>query len=188
MRIRPACLPALCSLALCSCAAAAQQTPPPPLQQTVVVVGSPEPVTLGQSPRSVVVIDTADHPPAWNTVESYLRNDPSTYIEERGSGGAQADISIRGSSFEQTLVLLNGLRINDAQTAHHNLDLPVPLEAIRDIEVLHGAGSTLYGSDALGGVVDFLTAVPTATSLTLRAGAGSFGENEETLLGNAVGR
>jgi outer membrane cobalamin receptor len=159
-----------------------------PVKETVVVLGTPEPVTLGDSPRSVVVLDTEQHPLAFETVEDYLRTDPSTFIEQRGAGGAQADISIRGSSFEQTLVLLNGLRIDDAQTSHHNLDLPVPLEAMRAIDVLHGAGSTLYGSDALGGVIDFLTAVPTDTSFRLRAGAGSFGENEESLLGAAVGR
>jgi outer membrane cobalamin receptor len=121
--------------------------------QEAAVVGSPNPVTLGESPRSVAVMDTEQHPLAFETVEDYLRTDPSTFIEQRGAGGAQADISIRGSSFEQTLVLLNGLRIDDAQTSHHDLDLPVPLEAMRAIDVLHGAGSTLYGSDALGGVV-----------------------------------
>jgi vitamin B12 transporter len=168
--------------------AAQQNSQPAPVQQTVVVVGTPEPVTLGESPRSVVAIDTTQHPLAFETPEDYLRTDPSTMIEQRGAGGAQADISIRGSSFEQTLVLLNGLRIDDAQTSHHNLDLPIPLEAMRGIEVLHGAGSTLYGSDALGGVVDFLTAIPTTPSLRLSSGVGSFGENEQSMLGALVGR
>ena len=161
-----------------------QQSQPavPQVQSTMVVVGVPEPVTLGESPRSSVVLDTQQHPLAFETPEDYLRSDPSTFVEQRGAGGAQADISIRGSSFEQTLVLLNGLRIDDPETGHLNLDLPVPLEAMSNIEVLHGAGSTLYGSDALGGVVDFLTAVPTSTSLRLRSGVGSFGENEQSVL------
>jgi outer membrane cobalamin receptor len=169
-----------------------QQQPAPekpkPVQETVVVVGTPAPVTLGESPRSVMVMETQQHPLAFETLEDYLRTDPSTFIEQRGAGGAQSDISIRGSSFEQTLVLLNGLRINDAQTSHHNLDLAVPLDAMRSIEVLHGAGSTLYGSDAIGGVVNFLTAVPDEDSLKLRAGVGSFGENEQAVLGGLVER
>ena len=175
---------------LCVLAAPAQQAVQviPPVKETVVVLGTPDPVTLGESSRVVTVMDTERHPLAFETVEDYLRTDPSIFMEQRGAGGAQADISIRGSSFEQTLVLLNGLRIDDAQTSHHNLDLPVPLDAMRDIEVLHGAGSTLYGSDAVGGVVDFLTAVPTATSLKLRMGAGSFGENEQSLTGGAAGK
>jgi iron complex outermembrane receptor protein len=159
-----------------------------PVQQAVVVVGVPSPVAIGESPRSVVLISTDQHPLAFETPEEYLRTDPSLLIEQRGGGGAQADISIRGSSFEQTLVLLNGLRINDAQTSHHNLDLPVPLEAMRSIDVLHGAGSTLYGSDAIGGVVDFLTAQPSSTGLVVRSGMGSFGENEQSFIGSALGR
>ena len=168
----------------------AQEVPQPisPVRESVVVVGAPNPVTLGESPRSVVVIDTEKHPLAFDAAEDYLRTDPSTFIEQRGADGAQADISIRGSSFAQTLVLLNGLRINDAQTAHHNLDLPVPLGAMRSIDVLHGAGSTLYGSDAIGGVVDFLTAQPAVASLKLRTGVGSFGENEQSFIGGAVKR
>lgn len=164
------------------------QEKPKPVQETVVVVGAPAPVTLGESPRSVVVMETQQHPLAFETVEDYMRTDPSTFIEQRGAGGAQSDISIRGSSFEQTLVLLNGLRINDAQTSHHNLDLTVPLDAMRGIEVLHGAGSTLYGSDAIGGVVNFLTAVPSEDSLKLRSGVGSFGENEQAAQAGVVGR
>ena len=53
-------------------------------------------------------------------------------------------------------------------------------------DVLHGSGSTLYGADALSGVVDFITAVPTTSSLSLRAGGGSYGENEESVIANAV--
>jgi vitamin B12 transporter len=152
------------------------------------VVGAPETVTLGESPRAVVVLDTTQHPLAFEAPADYLRTDPSTYIEQRGAGGGQADIAMRGSSFEQTLVLLNGLRINDAQTSHHNLDLPVPLDAMRGIQVLHGAGSTLYGSDALGGVVDFLTAEPQTTGARLRAGVGSFGENEQSVIAGIAAR
>ena len=117
------------------------------------------------------------------TEQDLLRQDSSVFLEQRGAGGGQADIVLRGGTFEQTLVLLNGFRINDSQTAHHNLDLPVPLDAMDSIEVLHGAGSTLHGVDALSGVVDFMTAAPPTTTLRLRAGGGSFGSEEESLLG-----
>lgn len=156
------------------------------VSSTVVVLGSPEPVTQAESSRVVTVIDTQKHPLTVPTVEDYLRTDSSVFIEQRGGGGVQADISLRGGTFEQTLVLLNGLRINDAQTSHHNLDLPVPLEALKTIDVLHGTGSTLYGADAMSGVVDFITAIPTRTSLSLRAGAGSYGENEQGVIADAV--
>ena len=163
-------------------------TPISPVSTTVVVVGTPEPVTLGESNRSTAVMNTQKHPLAYSTVMDYLRTDASLYVEQRGGGGSQADISIRGTSFEQTLVLLNGFRMNDAETSHNNMDLPVPLVAMRSIEVLHGAGSTLYGSDAIGGVVDFVTAKPAHDSLLLRAGGGNYGENEQAAVASAVGR
>lgn len=153
-----------------------------------MVLGSFDPVTQGQSSRSVVFMDPQEHPLAFQDVEDYLRTDSSVDIQQRGAAGVQADISIRGGSFEQTLVLVNGLRINDAETSHFNLDLPVPLEALSGIDVLGGAGSRLYGSDALAGVVDFITAKPEANTLRLRSGLGSFGESQQGLVGSVLSR
>ncbi|MGC9292557.1 MAG: TonB-dependent receptor plug domain-containing protein [Acidobacteriaceae bacterium] len=180
----------LCLAGASACTAQQQQpvTKLEPVRTTVTVLGDAAPVTLGESARSVVVLDTQEHPQAFNNVEDYLRTDSSIQINQRGAGGFPADLSVRGTSFEQTLVLIDGFRANDAETAHNNLDMPVPLDAMTSIEVLHGAGSTLYGADALGGVVDFTTARPPMTSLWVSAGAGSFGENQQTFVGNYVQR
>jgi iron complex outermembrane receptor protein len=167
-------------------AASAQAVPS--LQQTVTVLGAPEPVGLGESARAVSVQDMQTQPLDFQTPEDYLRTDPSVDIQQRGPAGIQSDVSIRGTTFEQTLVLLNGFRINDAETSHFNLDLPVPQAMLGSANVLRGAGSTLYGSDALGGVIDFQTVQPVADTVQLRAGAGSFGENEQTFLGSATGK
>jgi len=150
------------------------------------VLGSATPVPLAESQRSVDILPVQGQSLAAESPQDFLRRDSSIFLEERGAGGGQADIVMRGGSFEQTLVLLNGFRVNDAQTSHHNLDLPVPLEAIDSIQSLEGAGSTLHGVDALSGVVDFLTAAPDHDSLFVRAGEGSFQSNEETLLGGAT--
>jgi iron complex outermembrane receptor protein len=154
--------------------------------ETMVVLGSATPVPLAESPRSVEVLPLKGMSLGSESPQDFLRADSSVFLEERGAGGGQADLVLRGGSFEQTLVLLNGFRINDAQTSHHNLDLPVPMEAMDSIQVLEGAGSTLHGVDALSGVVDFLTAAPDHASIFLRAGEGSFESNEETLLGGAT--
>jgi iron complex outermembrane receptor protein len=154
--------------------------------ETMVVLGSATPVPLAEAPRSVEVLPLNKESLAAESPQDVLRQDSSVFLEERGAGGGQADIVLRGGSFEQTLVLLNGFRINDAQTSHHNLDLPVPMEAMDSIQVLEGAGSTLHGVDALSGVVDFLTAAPSHDSLFVRAGGGSFESNEESLLGAAT--
>jgi iron complex outermembrane receptor protein len=174
-------------LAFSSQRATAQATQPvqlPHPSETLVVLGSSTPVPLAESTSAVVVLPVESQILTLESVQDLLRQDSSIYLEERGAGGGQADVVLRGGTYEQVLVLLNGLRINDAQTSHHNLDISIPLDALDSVEVLHGAGSTLHGADALSGVVDFLTIAPTATSLRLRAGGGSFGENEESLLGN----
>jgi vitamin B12 transporter len=177
-------------IVLCCISLPAQQSAPiiPPVETTVVVLGNPLPVTQAESSRTVSVFDTQQNRLAFEDPESYLRLDASADIQQRAPAGILADISVRGASFEQTLVLLNGLRINDVETSHFNLDLPVPLNALGSIDLLHGAGSTLYGSDAIGGVVEFLTWKPQSTSLRLRTGVGSYGENQQAVSGSFVTR
>jgi vitamin B12 transporter len=170
--------------------AIAQQSSPTvaPVSTTVTVLGSVAPISLGESARTVIVLDTQQHALGFESIQDYLRTDASVDIQQRAPAGVMSDISVRGASFEQTLVLLNGLRMDSAETSHFNLDLPVPLAALGSIDVLHGAGSTLYGSDAIGGVVDFTTWKPEADTLRLRAGTGNFGENQQAVLGAVVGK
>jgi vitamin B12 transporter len=159
-----------------------------PLSETVVVLGDAVPVSVGEAARPVTVLDVQPSRLTAEDVEDLLRTDASVDIQQRGAGGVMNDVSVRGASFEQTLVLLNGLRMDDVETSHFNLDLPVPMAAIGAADVLHGAGSTLYSSDAIGGVLDFTTWQPEASTLRLRAGAGSFSEDQEGVLCATVGR
>ncbi|HZR56544.1 MAG TPA: TonB-dependent receptor [Terriglobales bacterium] len=156
--------------------------------QTVVVTGTFEPIPLSEANRAVISLDTNEMPTLYNSVVDYLSLDPSIDLQQRGQDGVQADLSIRGATFEQSLVLLNGLRINDAQSGHHDMDIPLPLEAITRIEVLHGAGSTLYGADALGGAVNFITGAPTRTEIRSRIGFGNFGFNQQGMDVSYLGR
>ena len=95
-------------------------------------------------------------------------------VRSRGADGLQADFSIRGASFGQTLVLVDGVRINDAQSGHHNGDIPVTLDDIERIEVLGGAGSSLHGADALGGTINIITRRDRRAPRAV-VGGGSFG-------------
>lgn len=160
----------------------------PERTETVVVTATFEPIPLSESDRSVRIFDVNQHPLLFNNPVDYLRLDPSVDIEARGPVGVQTDISIRGTTFEQSLILLNGLRINDPETGHLNMDIPVPLEAISRVEVLHGSGSTFYGSDAIGGAVNLITAQPQRTALATKIGFGSFGSTEQHLLGSYLGK
>ena len=185
-------LRSFCALALILVGAglsAAQDTRPQPQPdqpitstETLIVLGSATPVPLAESSRSVEIFPVQPNLLSVQTPLDLLRSDSAAFIEQRGAGGAQSDIVLRGGSFAQTLVLINGFRVNDAQTAHHNLDLPIPLEAMHSVQILEGAGSTLHGADALSGVVDFVTSAPAHSSVLLRAGQGSFDSNEEAVL------
>ena len=107
-----------------------------------------------------------------NEALSYL---PGVDIRNRGIKGSQADISLRGSTFEQVLVMINGVKINDPQTGHHSLNIPVPLESIERIEVLKGPGSRRYGQNALAGAINIITRVPDTPQTSLRLEGGSYG-------------
>jgi iron complex outermembrane receptor protein len=154
--------------------------------QTVTVT-APEPLPISARDlldRSSVTFDLSDpatQQPLFNSVVDWLRMDPSLTLEERGPNGVQADLSLRGSTFEQTLVLVDGMRVNDPETGHLNLDTTLPYEATQRVDVLHGSGSTFFGSDAIGGAVDLITAAPAHASASLRLGGGSLGATEQHL-------
>ena len=156
--------------------------PLPAFRDEITVLGQPEPVPLSESARSGTVLPVEPVQLDVFALTDLLRTDSSVDVQQRGGAGTQADIGIRGASFEQTLVLLNGLRLNDVETSHFNLDVPVPWQGLAAIDVLHGAGSTLYGSDALGGVVNLRTAPPTENSVRLQTGFGSYGINTQAAL------
>jgi outer membrane cobalamin receptor len=170
--------PLLCLLALSTMLARAQQTT---ASDSITVTTTVEPLPLSENNRAINLIDTRGQPLLFNNLTDFLRLDPSVDLQARAANGVQADLSIRGTTFEQSLVLLNGFRINDAQAAHFNLEIPVPLEAISRIDVLHGSGSTFYGSDAIGGAVNFITQRPTATAIVAKAGFGNYGSEEQHL-------
>ena len=86
-------------------------------------------------------------------------------LRQRGPFGTQADISMDGGSFEQTLILLNGVKIMDHQTAHNALNLPIPLEAIDRIEVIRGPAARVYGNNSLTGVINIVTRQPKKTGV-----------------------
>jgi iron complex outermembrane receptor protein len=160
----------------------AQSQSPISVQQSVQVTTTAEPLPLAESNRSVQVILPREAPVGTDSVVNLLRTDPSLNLQARAGEGVQADLAIRGTTFEQSLVLVNGLRVDDPETGHLNLDIPVPLDAITRVDVLHGSGSTFYGSDAIGGAVNLLTGAPDAgLSVVARSGAGNYGSLEEHL-------
>jgi iron complex outermembrane receptor protein len=156
-------------------------TPAPQAQsQTIVVTGTAEPIPLEEADRDIAVLPLPEKQrPLFDSWFDLLDLDSALDLQQRAPGGFQADLSIRGATFGQTLVLLNGMRVDDVQTGHFNLDLPIPLEMISGLEVLKGSGSAFYGSDAIGGVVNVITQPLPPGELRLYAGAGNFGVNQQ---------
>lgn len=159
------------------------QNPQPASQhETVIVTGVFEPIPLEDADRPVTLIDAKGLVLLSGSLPDLLRLEPSVDLRERGANGSQVDVSIRGGTFGQTLVLLDGFRMNDAQTGHHNFDLPLPLESISRVEILRGSGSTMYGSDAVGGVINFVPVKPTLTEARVRGAVGNLGINQQSAL------
>lgn len=142
---------------------------------TVQVTVSSRSAGAGVRSEEVITREEIARTPA-RTVAEVLDDALGVAIMARSP--AQADITMRGSSTTQVLILVDGVRVNDPQTEHANMDLAVPLEDVERIEILRGAGSTLYGPDAAGGVVNIITTgrdgAP-ATRRSLRGWGGSFG-------------
>ena len=116
------------------------------------------PVEIGSVTRTLTVITRAEieRLPV-HSVADVLRQVSTVDVRARGERGVQTDFAVRGANFGQMLVLVDGVRLNDAQSGHHNGDIPVPLDAVERIEVLHGPGSSLFGADAFGGTINVIT-------------------------------
>ena len=151
----------------------------PERRDTVVVTGTFEPMSLEEIDRAIRVLPSRSQSLVLNTLVDLLKLDPSLDFAERAPNGVQVDLSIRGASFGKTLVLLNGMRLNDPQSGHHNMDIPMPLESVERVEVMRGSGSTLYGADAVGGVINIITEPPSVTEFRLRTAVGSDGINQQ---------
>ena len=144
--------------------------------EEVSVIGSRAPLTKSQAARMVTVLDRADIAQApVQSVNDLLKYVIGVDVRQRGPIGAQTDISIRGGTSEQIILLLNGINICDPQTGHNAMDLPVDLSDIVRIEVIEGPAGRIYGTSSLVGAVNFVTDVRGKRDITLHAEGGSYG-------------
>ncbi len=153
--------------------------------EEIEVSGQREPVIASQVSRIVTVISKNEIEQApYINVNDLLRLVPQVDIHQRGPNGAQADISIEGGTFDETLILLNGINITNPQTGHYNLVLPLDIESIGRVEVLKGPASRVYGTNAFCGAVNFITGLDTVNYAKASLTGGDFGLWRESLTAN----
>jgi iron complex outermembrane receptor protein len=152
----------------------------PETQQAMVVTANMIPTDFNTLGRNLTVITRKEILETGASSLQQLLQTAGVQIRERGAMGIQADVSLRGSSFEQVLILFDGAVLSDPQTGHHLLNLPVPLDQIERIEILRGPGSRIYGPNAFGGVINIIPVKKTSPG-RLSLGSGENGYREESL-------
>lgn len=140
------------------------------------------PQSISQTGRHITILQADDiaRLPA-HSLDELLRFLPGIEIQSRSAFGAQGDIIMRGSSFSNVLVLIDGMRVNDPLTGHFNHAIPIPMHQIERIEVLKGPAAAMYGPDAVGGLIHIISKAfadqgdnPRLEGIA-EAGAGQFG-------------
>ena len=144
--------------------------------EEVNVTGTRAPLTVSQQARMVTVLSREDIKAApVQSINDLLKYAVGVDVRQKGALGALTDVSIRGGNSEQITVLLNGINICDAQTAHNTFDFPVDISEIERIEVLEGPAGRVYGTSSLLGAINIVTKTPSSSSLSARVEGGSYG-------------
>ena len=92
-----------------------------------------------------------------NNVSDLLQQVTGIDVRRRGAGGVQGDLYIRGGGFDQTLLLVDGMKMDDAQTGHHTLNMILPLYLIERIEIIKGPAARIFGQNAFNGAINIVT-------------------------------
>ena len=124
----------------------------------VIVSTSKLDIPFSKNFRTVTVISS-----------NYIKNSPATNVSDllqeitgidvrrRGVGGIQGDLYIRGGGFDQTLLLVDGMKMDDVQTGHHTLNMILPLYLIERIEIIKGPAARIFGQNAFNGAINIVT-------------------------------
>ena len=124
----------------------------------VVVLSTKIDLPFSKNFRTVKIISSEDikNSPVTN-VSDLLQEITGIDVRRRGVGGVQGDLYIRGGGFDQTLLLVDGMKMDDAQTGHHTLNMILPLYLIERIEIIKGPAARIFGQNAFNGAINIVT-------------------------------
>jgi vitamin B12 transporter len=149
---------------------AAAQTPVPSFSDAVVVTASLDGEDRRQTPASTTVLDQREIAARQvNDLAALLTTVPGLSLTQSGPAGQQTSLFTRGTNSNQTLLLWNGIQLNDPYFGGANWQF-VPLDGVERVEVVRGPFSALYGSNAVGGVIQVLTGTRQGGTLSLEGG------------------
>lgn len=143
----------------------------------VIVSSSRINLPFKENSRTIQIITAADIKKLGVTnVADALQQVAGIDVRRQGVNGMQADLYIRGGSFDQTLLLIDGIKVDDPQTGHHTMNLALPIEVIKRIEVIKGPAARVFGQNAFTGAINIVTNDDLESSLVAKVQGGSFGQ------------
>ena len=151
--------------------------------EAIEIISSPRiELPFSENSRTIQVIteEEIESSPATN-ISELLQQIAGVDIRRRGVSGIQADLYIRGGTFDQTLLLIDGFKVEDAQTGHHTMNMAIPIDVIKRIEIIKGAASRIYGQNAFTGAINIVTKETVKNERSRKIGFGSFEQRDISL-------
>jgi len=148
----------------------------------VIITSSRIDLPFSENSRTITIISSEDIKQSASTnVADLLQQFAGVDIRRRGTAGMQADLYLRGGSFDQTLLLIDGIKVEDAQTGHHTMNMALPVEVIERIEIIKGPAARVFGQNAFTGAINIVTKKNQENLVSLGVQAGSYGQKNASV-------